>query len=70
MQSIKASFGDKVWIYRGSKKVQGMVVNIFELYSKTYYVVEIETSVEPILEVRDEFTISDAETKDIGLWRR
>jgi len=48
---------------------EGTVVHIFERFS-TEYVVEVDTHVEPILYVRDGFTLSDAPNKPIGLFRR
>lgn len=78
MKYVEANVGDTVWIHgietRGgeNKLTQGKVVHIFrpEGYSMDQYVVEIPTHIDPLLEVRDGFTVSDAADKPIGIYRR
>jgi hypothetical protein len=58
--------GDLVWLYIGDpegKKYPGKVVHKFQLpdYSFKHYVVEIDTHVDPLLEVRCWGTLSDTE---------
>lgn len=48
---------------------EGTVVHIFERYD-TQYVIEVDTSIDPMYFVRDGFTLSDSPTRSIGLFRR
>lgn len=48
---------------------EGTVVHIFERYD-TQYVIEVDTHIDPVYFVRDGFTLSDAPTRSIGLFRR
>jgi hypothetical protein len=50
---------------------EGKVVAILNLEGWIYphYVVELQTGIDPILEVRDGFTLSDGRGP-IGMWRR
>lgn len=75
MTYVEAKLGDTVWIHgieKNGLKTKGKVVHIFrpEGYTIDQYVVEISTHIEPLLEVRDGFTISDHKDKPIGMWRR
>ena len=63
--------GDNAWIYldnhRG-KTTKSTVVHSFKLYGgKTYYVCEVPTSIDPLLEVRDPFSMAESADKGIGL---
>jgi len=55
--------GDDAWIFGISKDhkdnplTMGKVVHIFTLYSSKQYIIEIETSIDPILECRSAFTM-------------
>jgi hypothetical protein len=75
MQWIDLDVGDDCWCYVGNhkgKKSKGTIIAIVRLpgYAKPHYIVEIPTSVDPLLEVRDGFSISDSEKKHIGFLRR
>ena len=65
--------GDEAWIYMSNhegKTTKSTVVHSFELYSgKTYYVCEVPTSIDPLLEVRDPFSMAESADKGIGLWQ-
>lgn len=67
---------DVVWIHIGDGKLhKGKVVDIFDLehagYSKDmeFYIVEIQTSIEPLLEVRTWENISQDQKGPIGAYR-
>jgi hypothetical protein len=79
MRLVKLKIGDDVWCHStrtsGDEKnnplVKGKVVHIFELEQKsTQYVVEFPSPVDSILEVYDQFSVSDDPNQPIGLWRR
>lgn len=71
---------DTVWIYGVSrdqnKPTKGTVVRIFGLEDRGYpedqdfYVIQIETSIEPIFEVRTWETISQDEKGPVGAFRQ
>ena len=66
--------GDIVWFHTGENLDgldNGKVVAVLNLegWSFPHYVVEIETEIDPLLIVRDGFTLSDASDKPIGMWR-
>ena len=67
----KYEIGDSAWIYMSNhqgKTTKSTVVHSFELYGgKTYYVCEVATPIDPLLEVRCALSMSDAEGKGIGL---
>jgi hypothetical protein len=72
MELVRRSVGDPVWVYapgHKGEKTKGKVVNVFNLDYGEYYVVEIETHVDPVLLVYDPITVSDAEDKPIGFDR-
>lgn len=64
--------GDKAWIYlsnhRGGK-TESTVVHKFRLeYGPEYYVCEVRTPIDPLLEVRDAFSMAESEDAGIGLF--
>lgn len=64
--------GDNAWIYldnhRG-KTTKSTVVHSFKLYGgKTYYVCEVPTPIDPLLEVRDPLSMAETADKGIGLF--
>jgi hypothetical protein len=67
------SVGDECWIYlshhRG-EKTRGVVVAVLDLvgYSARQYVIEIETGVDSLLEVRSAMTMSKSEGRPIGMY--
>ena len=66
--------GQDVWIALGGPGlVKGRIVHYFTLpdygYYNTQYIIEIPTSIDPILEVRDAATMSPSEDKPIGIWQ-
>lgn len=71
---VKAKVGDTVWIHgvvsEGNPLWPAKVEHVFHLYGMEQYVVSVETHVEPVLHVRDGFSISDDPNKPIGLFRR
>lgn len=52
------------------KKRKGKVVHIFEMYGLDQYVIEIDTGIDPVLEVRSSLTVSDHPDQPIGMWRQ
>lgn len=74
MQCLEFELRDIAWIYIGNhdgRLTRGTVVHIFQLsWGPCQYVIEVDTHIDPILEVRDGFAMSDAEDKPIGLWRK
>lgn len=80
MQNVKLNVGDDAWLYNGrtNKKTlsaefsKGKVVHIFRLDGMLFdmYVIQIDTHIDPIYEVRDGCSVSDAPDKPIGLWRK
>ena len=71
MKSIKANIGDKVWFANGKEDLSfGTVILSFLHYKLVHYVIEVETGIDPVYSVRDEFTISDAPDQPLGFWRR
>lgn len=75
MGGQRFNIGDDAWIHTGGKNnplVRGKVVHIFSLPGWAYrhhYVVEIDTPVDPMLYVRDDFSMSDDANKPVGFWR-
>lgn len=67
----KYEIGDEAWIYMSNhrgKTTKSTVVHSFELYGgKTYYVCEVSTPIDPLLEVRCALSMGDAEGVGIGL---
>lgn len=63
--------GDEAWIYMSNhrgKTTKSTVVHSFKLYGgKTYYVCEVPTPIDPLLEVRCALSMGDAEGVGIGL---
>lgn len=77
MESLKFNKGDECWIAIGNpdgKLSKGKVLEILDLAEHGYifpnYLIEIETGIDPMLVIRCGLTMSDAEDKEIGLWRR
>lgn len=68
--------GQTVWIHAGGKDNplhEGKIVHKFKLegwYYQTHYVVEILTHIDPILEVRNWFSLSPDAVGPINLWRQ
>lgn len=64
--------GDDAWIYLGvhrGKTTKSKVVHKFKLdYGPEYYVCEVPTSVDPLLQVRAWHSMADSEGSRIGLW--
>lgn len=62
--------GDNAWIYLSTHKgelTKSEVVHKFTLYGgKKFYVCEIPTPVDPLLEVRDWFSMAETEHSGIG----
>lgn len=70
MSPVFANLHDTVWYAIGGENlVSGKVILIFERYGPKY-VIQTETHVDPVWEVRCPLTISDHPDKQIGLWRR
>ncbi|MGZ4849814.1 MAG: hypothetical protein ACXV2C_00335 [Candidatus Bathyarchaeia archaeon] len=71
MQELKFNIGDTVWVHDGKGgKTDGKVVHIFQLdWGGPHYVVEFQTAIDPVLDIYDGFTMSDAEDKPTGFWR-
>jgi hypothetical protein len=63
--------GDFAWIYlrnHNGNKTKSTVVHSFQLdYGPTYYVCEVSTPVDPLLEVRDSMSMAACEVDGIGL---
>lgn len=76
MQWVDRRVGQDCWCFVGNHKgkmSKGKVVAVVDLpgYAPSaHYIVELPTSIDPLLEVRDGFTISDAAKKPIGMYRR
>jgi len=72
MKNIKV--GDTVWIYGAgssdNKLCPATVEHIFSLWGYDHYVVSVSTSIDPVLYIRDGFTISDDPNKPINMWRK
>lgn len=63
--------GDEAWIFlhnHKGKKTKSTVVHKFMMYGMMQYVCEIPTYVDPILVVRDMWTMAGSEDENIGLW--
>lgn len=68
--------GDKCWIYLGDHKgkmTKGKILQKLDLSEHGYclpgyYVIEIKTHIDPILEIRDPFSMSPSKDEPIGLW--
>lgn len=62
------------WIYNGGTPndlTKGKVVHIFTLdrgVKQTFYVIEIDTHIDPIYEVRTTSEMSPSKNKPIGMW--
>jgi hypothetical protein len=68
--------GDDVWIHLGvvpGKLSKGKVLEVLDLsehgYGFKHYVIEIETHIDPVLEIREPMTMSEDEKGPIGLFR-
>jgi hypothetical protein len=74
-QFINANIGDTVWIHgvktdEDNPLCKAKVEHVFHLYGMPQYVVSVETPIDPVLYVRNGFSISDNVDLPIGLWRR
>ena len=84
IENKEYNIGDMVWIHSsnflnrtsgkrkpGNPLMQGEIVHVFILPNTTErkYVIEIQTHIEPIYEVREWDTISD-DGKSINLWKK
>lgn len=76
---MKTSYdkGDDVWIHLGEapgKLSKGKVLEVIDLSEHGYtfpnYLIEIPTSIDPLLEVRDAMTMSEDAKGPIGLFRK
>lgn len=72
---IEYAIGDLAWIATGrrdGKLSGGSVVHRFKLddYNHSHYVVEIETSVDPVLYVREWWTMSQDSEGPLGWLRK
>lgn len=71
------NINDTVWIYGitriSNKLTKGKIIKILDLrnegFDETYYVVEVSTSIEPLLEIRSWQTISQDEIGPVGSMR-
>lgn len=75
MKQIVLEVGDVAWIYMSGHKgdlTKGFIVHKFCLNrnSGEKYVIEIDTPVDPVYEVRDGFTVSDTKKGPIGMYRK
>ena len=75
MQLLEFKVGDTAWCHLGgadNSLVEGKVVHIFTLPDTPFplYVLEMETSMDPMWYVREGHTLSDDPFKPIGMWRR
>ena len=71
----KYNVGDTVWVYgisrTNEKSTQGKVIKVFTIdygnyNNEPYYLVEIPTEIEPLLEVRTWHTISQSKDGHVG----
>ncbi len=65
--------GDDCWLHIGTGGlVRGRVLMRVNLpgYLHEHYIIEVQTGVDPILEVRDGFQLSDSRDEPIGIWRQ
>lgn len=55
------ALGETVWIAGAppGQMTEGMVVHVFEMYGQKQYVIAVETPVDPVLFIRDAWTIAD-----------
>ncbi len=64
--------GDTCWIYGHGHKSKGTILEVLDLsrhgYSILEYLIEIQTSIDPVLEVRNAFTMAESEEGEIGLF--
>ena len=67
--------GDTVWLYvngHQGEKSQGKILEVLHLnehgYGWPHYLIEVQTSIDPLLEVRDVFTLAPTKDEPIGFW--
>jgi hypothetical protein len=75
MEAVELNVGDAAWCYVGNhqgKMSKGKVVAVLNLegWGHKHYVIEISTHVDPLLEVRPPWAVSDSAKKPIGFMRR
>jgi hypothetical protein len=77
MQWVELKKGDDAWIFMSNHSGElskGRVLEVLDLsehgFTGEHYLIEIPTGIEPVLEVRDGFTVSDSADKPIGFLRR
>lgn len=75
MQVVDLKVGDTCWCYIGNHKgkmTKGTVVHILELDGWAFknYVIEIPTAIDPLLEVRGPWSVSEHPRKPIGFHRK
>lgn len=72
MRVLEFKVGDTAWVHNGTGNlIDGQVVHIFQLdWGGPHYVVEFQTSIDPVLDVYDGMTMSDSKDKPIGFWRK
>lgn len=67
------AIGDTVWLYVGDhrgKKSKGTIVHTFRLdWGGQFYVVEVPSHIDPLLEVRDWFSLAESEDAPLGLFK-
>lgn len=72
MERVHLETGDWAWIYAPGHKgdrTRHKVVHTFDLNGERMYVIEVDTHIDPIYEVRSGMQVSDAKKKPIGLFR-
>lgn len=75
MQRVKLVKGQDAWVYMSGQSgnpSKGKCIEVLNLdgYDFEHYVIEIPTSVDPVLQIRDGATVTDDPAKPIGFWRR
>jgi hypothetical protein len=76
MKYVELKEGDDCWLflsYHRGEMSKGKVIKVIQLEGYTpldHYVIEIPTSVDNSLEIRDGFTVSDSPDKPLGWMRR
>ena len=74
MQLLEFKVGDTCWIGMGHKHLaRGKVIKVLDLTEEGWplpqYLIEVAGSIDPVLEVRDGFTMSDTAEGPLGYSR-
>jgi uncharacterized cupredoxin-like copper-binding protein len=74
MTFVELQEGQDAWIYcqgHTGNKSKGKVVKRIRIdgWDIDHYVIEFETGMDPVYEVRDGHMVSDTEHDPIGMWR-